>query len=726
MAAQVTPPIPTGTPSDPGAATASGGAEKVFRPAAAIRLVVRLEDFSNDDGDQAQPEGKPAKTPGARAISNLKSLQALQAVRRASGEFDPNLDAQVTIAQKKAARFVAGQTAGTQAAAPLGSGADDFSIELRVVPTDLVCSLNGFNQADKLEFEIPLANLPLPPDIVRSLFVELYMDEVGVNDFAHPTRWIPKLYQSAPMFRGYADEEEMDTDESRLSIHVTAQSLEQRLMVLKINPFTPARKIAKGGEPITAYIQRLISTIPEFNGTYGAAIGVRMFPNVDPSQVPVLDAKLFKKSLQSAQSRVQAGGQVQGAPPPGTDPAQDPGGGAPAGVGYASPAQQVCDLSVWDVITRAAWLAGVIPVYDPSITVVDTDGTVQPIGANNILLMPPQNIMETPQNGTTIPGGPPDGFEREITVGGTTKVFSQVRFFVWGSNIKSMKTARKYGRIKAPRVRCVAHNPDAPAGKRVLTAVFPTTQRGTTVSARGSGQTGKGHAPIEEEVVRLIKECRSQAQLEQIAVALYHTIGRHESVVTIETNDLASYWDPGTGKPNPDVLRLRPGSPCRVMVGVADPASSNMVVNGLSELMARRYNPAFLRKALTESADSPRFVGSQAGGSPVGADGNSSAAKSKIDEALAKLETAFQSARLTDWFYCRAVEHRWNENDGWSASIELATFQEARNLPQNLSAQDRKLNDQLKAMKSTTTPDPMAAATADNLDAYLTKKAGGL
>ena len=725
MASPVTPATPTGVPGDSGV-PASGGAEKVYRPAYAIKLTIRLEDFTNDDGQFAQVESAPAKDPHARAVQNLQQMQALQAVRRASGDLDVNLDAQVEQATKKVAKMQQGKTSGVQAAAPLGAGADDYSIELRVVPTDLTLSLNGFNQADKLELEVPLANLPLPPDLVRSLFVEVFCDEVGVNDFANPVRWIPKLFQTPPVFRGYADEESMDTDEGRLAVHVTALSLEQRLMALKINPFTKARRIAKGGEPITSYVQRLVSTIPEFNGTYGNPIGVRMFPNVDPSQIPFLDAKLFKKSLQSAQSRAAAGGMVQGAPPPGTAPGQDPGNGTPAGVGFSSPAPQVADVSVWDIITRAAWLAGVIPVYDPSIVAVDTDGSTQPIGANNILLMPPQNLMETPQDGITIPGGPPDGFSRTITVGGTTQVFSQCRFFVWGSNITSMKTARKYGRVKAPRVRCIGHNPDAPAGKRTLTAVFPTTTRGTTVSAKGSGQVGKGHAPIEEEVVRLIKECRSQEQLQQIAVALYHTIGRHESVVTIETTDLASYYDPDSGKPNPDVLRLRPGTPCRVMVVVADPASNNQVVNGLSELMARRYNPAFLRRALLESADSPRFAGATSRQSSAGVDGNSASSKSKIDQALAKLETAFQSTKLTDWFYCRAVEHRWNSDDGWSASIELATFQEARNLPQNLSKQDRDLNDQLKAAKTTSVPDPAAAATADNLSAILNTKSGGL
>jgi hypothetical protein len=103
VAADVLPPIPQGVSSDgAGAPPAFAGAEKMHRPGVAIRLIVRLEDFSNDDGPDAQPEGKPAKTPGAKAISNLTSLQALQAVRRASGEFDANLDAQVQIAKKKA------------------------------------------------------------------------------------------------------------------------------------------------------------------------------------------------------------------------------------------------------------------------------------------------------------------------------------------------------------------------------------------------------------------------------------------------------------------------------------------------------------------------------------------------------------------------------------------------------------------------------------------------
>lgn len=700
---------PEQTTRGPRAAIAGGA---VYRPAAAIRLLVRLEDFSNADGPQAQSEGKPAKTATSRAVTTAASLRALQAVRRASGEFDEGLDAQVKIADANAARAKAGTTAATGAAPPGGAGRDEHSIELGCVPLDLTVSLNGFRTADKVSFELALADLPIPPELVRSMLIEVYMGEVTVDDFGDPARWIPKVYQAPPMFRGYAEDETMEAGDDDLKIVVNALSLEQRLMTLKINPFTKDRLVAKGGEPVTSYIQRLISTIPEFNGTFGAAMGVRMFPNVDPAKVPRLDARMFKRSLQTAASRAQAGGQVQGAPPAGTDPAADPSNGQPAGVGFPTPAPAVADVSVWDIITRAAELAGVIPIYDPSIVATE-NGQLIPIGANNILLIPPQNIKETPQGGITIPGGPIDGFERELTLGGTSTIRTQVRFMVWGQNIKSMHVSRKYGREKAPRVRVLCHNPDGAPGKRILTSVFPKTLRGTSISAVGSGGGG-GHAPIQEEVVRVVREIRRQEDLDRIAVALYHTIGRREISCTIETNELSSYYDPTRPESrNPDLLRLRPGTPCRVVVAraVQDPAGDDFVVNGLSELMDRRANPAFLRRALLERPGAPAVIAADS--------------KARLEQALTKIEQAFQSSRLTDWFYCRTVEFHWNPEDGFSATIELANYVEARSLPANLSSDDAKRNDELKATKPGVKPDANAAALDANLEDLINRMGGG-
>lgn len=701
------PTAPTGVSPAATARAPGVSAKRVYRPACLVRLTVRLDDWSNDDGAQAQDEGKPAKAPGAKAVTEAARLTALQNVRRASGEHDAAADAQAEVARRKAARVKAGKT-GSQAAAPQGAPADDHSFTVGIVPQDITVCLNGFRTADRVEFEAMLTELPLPPDLVRSMLVEVYMGTVHVDDFARPDRWIPAIYQQPPMFRGYAEDESLEAGDGELKVVVSALSLEQRLMQLKINPMTPERRVKRGGEPVTDYIRRLISTIPEFNGSYGDAIGVRMFPNVDPAKVPRLDAAMFKRSLQSAASRSQGAGPVQPAP---ADPANDPSAGQPGGVGFASVAPSIAEVSVWDVITRAAELAGTIPVYDPSIVAREPDGAITPIGANNILLIPPQNIKETPQGGITIPGGPVDGFEREFTIGGQT-VRSQVRFMVWGHNIAEMKMARKYGREVAPRVRCVCHNPDGPAGKRVLTSVYPKTLRGTAVSAVGSA-AGKGHAPVQEEVVRVIREVRRQEDLDRIAVALYHAIGRREVTCVIETDEMSSYIDPTrpeTHNENPDLLSLRPGTPCRVMVArqVQDPDDPGLVVNGLSELMDRRSNPAFLRRAL---------AGGIAAAGAGGAD---------LEAALAKIEAAFQSSRLTDWFYTRNMEIRWGQQDGWRATIELANYVEARSNPANLSADDQQRNDAGKAARPRQKPSGRAAAIQANLARSIDKKGGSL
>lgn len=684
-----------------------GTAKNVYRPAVAVRLTIRLEDWGNEDGAQAQPEGKPAKRSTALVISKSASLTALQNVRRASGEFNPVADAQVEVAKRKAARVKAGKTTGANSAAPNTASADDHTIQLGIVPHDVTCNLNGFRTADKVTLVAALADLPITPELVRSMLVEVFASTVPVDDFNDPQRWVPNIFGTPPVFRGYVEEDEITAGD--LQVTINALSLEQRLMTLKINPFTKDRRIAKGGEFVTDYCRRLISTIPEFNGSLGDAIGVRVFPNVAADKVPRLDSKLFKRSLQSAASRAQAGGPVQGGPAAPVDPSQDPSNGQPMGVGFPTPSPAVADVSVWDVVTRAAELSGLIPIYDPSIVARDLNGAVIPLGANNILLVPPQTIKETPQDGVTIPGGPTDGFARDLTVGGTTSLHTEVRFLVWGSNIKDYKMVRKYGREKAPRVRVVCHNPDAPAGKRTMTSVFPVKLRGTAVSAVGS-LGGKGHAPVEEEVVRVIREIRSQEQLDQIAVALYHSIGRREVTCTIETDELSSYIDPTrpeTHNENPDLLRLRPGTPCRVIVArrVADPASDGFEVNGLSELMDRRSNPAFLRKAL-------------AAGTRLVAPG---AERARLEQALQRLEAAFTSARLTDWFYTRNVEWHWNPEDGWSMTIELANYVEARNSPANLGAEDKKRNDAIKAAKPGRKADPRAAAAQANLDALIEK-----
>jgi hypothetical protein len=361
-----------------------------------------------------------------------------------------------------------------------------------------------------------------------------------------------------------------------------------------------------------------------------------------------------------------------------------------------APAVGASQYSAWDVIVRACELCGVIPIYDPSL---DPD---------SILIIPPQNLLETPQDGIHIPGGPADGFSRDFSPLGGANVRSEVRFLVWGHNVKSMKQSRKFGRQKAPAVRCVCYTPDATGKQRALVARYPKTIRGVAPSAIGSqDQPGKaGHPPVEEVVTRVLRGLRTQEQLEQAAVALYHSIARQEVTCRIETDDMASFIDPAVGSNhngNPDMLRLRPGSPVRVRVArqQTDP-SKGLVVNELSELFERRSNPAFLRKLLRENRARAPLTAAED--------------EKALDSALERLETAFASARLTDWFYCRCINHRLSKDDGYSAEMELVNFVEARNLTA-LSAEDKATGNKLKKVKPEPVINPRQTAFEMSRDA---------
>jgi hypothetical protein len=629
-----------------------------------------------------------------------------------------------------AAASAAAPTSGSSQAPPANVPPDDLSFTVAVVPLECKVELNSFRIADKLTASFALTDLPIPPDIVRAMLVEAYYGTVAASDFGDPQRWIPNLLASqAPTFRGYVDVEDMEVgDDFRITI--SARSMEARLIDAKVHPMTKERKIHKTdsyrdpqtgvvvrGEKITKFLARFIATVPEFSGQGGSqSIGVRIYPNFDPDKEPVLSSTLFLRSLQTAQSRAQTGGLVQGAAPgaPPVDPGSQAGNGTPM-----MPAQAPGEFSAWDVVVRAAELCGFLPTYDPSIVARDPVSGELIRGSDNILLIAPQTLKETPQEGITIAGGPTDGFERQVTLGGAgAPIRTQVRFLVWGHNVKRMKTSRKFGRIKAPAVRVVCYDPDGAAGKRVLVAQFPKTPRGTLASPSGTGQgqLGKGHQPTTEVVTKTVHGIRDQRQLEQIAVAFYHAIARHELTCSIETDELSSYIDPTmpeTHNENPDLLRLRSGTPVRVTVArkVVDPVAGDLAVDSLSALFERRFNPAFLRKSLLQGSGAAAFI--------------PATAKQSVDIALAKIETAFASARLTDWFYVKVVNLSWSVDDGFSFQAELANYLEARNLPANLSAGDSATNDAGKLVKGKAPPVDakanaeaarQAAADANQLD----------
>lgn len=668
---------PTSPPAAPSMAL-HPGVPRSFRPSAILRMRVRLEDFSNEDGPNVVGRKMPLQSPRLLAQADADKRFVAQADRRASGDVDLAADVETQEAQD-----ALNNAAVTSASpAPENVSPDDLSVEFYIVPTSLTIELNGFRIADKLTAAFALHDLPIDPRVVRAILVEGWLCTVGLDDFADPGKWAPAVARAGfPMFRGYADMESLEVSDSDNQITLEAQSLEQQLMVAELDARSQAGHIPTGDEPITSFIKRIVSTVPGFSGAVGDAIAVRMFPNVDPDKEPRIGRKMLLRTMQSAQSQVAANGgvPVQAAPvdEPGEDPAATPGIGIPA-----VPKSTVEKMTVWDLVTRACEMSGaLIPIYDP---------TIDP---NAILLMPPQNLFETSDGtGQRAATSPPHlQFSRSFHRPDGSTWQSSARIMVWGHNVKSMKIQRQLGRIKAPGVRIVSYNPDAAPKERRLEVFFPTKPRSTWVQAEGTGRKAgaKGHKPVEEIVTFVIHGVRDKDVLQQAAVSLYHSLSRKELSIAIETDDMASFVDPSlpeSGNDNPDLLRLRPGMEMQVRVARNpgdDARDRGLVVNELSDLFRRQGDPQFLRGLLRGNRSS--LI--------------SPAARDRLDQSLARLEAAYQSAKLTSSFYTKVVRHTFSNDEGYSCSMELINFVEARALPANVSTQDKKLNDQMKLVK---------------------------
>lgn len=657
------------------------------RASVLVRLLLFLETGTNDDGDLALSEDAPELDAAAdTAAFNARVNKALAAAR-AAGETDLALEAEKALAARRAK---AGKSGG---AAPENVARADDAVPLYAVPVNYELTLNTFREADKFTMTLPARDLPLLPELVRSALVEVFLATVPAKDFGRAESWAPAPERRLLQFRGYADSIDLDADE--LQVQVQACSLEYVLMNKEINPLTKSRRVKGSAEKVTDFLKRFFSTIPEVSGGAlgGDPLGVRIYPNVDEDKIPLLSKQMLVRTLQSAESRAQAAGSpIMGdAPMPGSDPGAMPGQGSPS---VAAPVAGT-KIKAWDVVVRAAELCGLIPTYDPS---VDPD---------NILLMLPQTLYESPREGIKIQGGARDGFSRTFS-NGTSRVESEVRLFVWGRNLSKMRMERRYGRNKPKAVQVVSYNPDGVGMAKLVTARFPKTARGVAASPVGTtlpGAMGKGRRPVDEIVTVTVPGLRDKAAAEQLAVGLYHALSKRELKVSIETHDLQSYVDPAfpvdpNTQEGADLYRLRPGTPVRVLVArqQVDP-SKGLVVNTLSELFERRSNPAFLRKMLSEQRLRANVFRNQRD-------------YEQLEASLKKIENAYASVKLTDWFFVKTVVHKGSGDDGggYSCRIELFNYVESRNAPENLSNGDKATNDERKATKDESRADRTTAA----------------
>ena len=683
----------------------------VKRPGWFLRFYVRLEDFTNPLDDDAQPEDQPFN-PAGTGIDQLSAAETQVAIGRAAAAVVNSQNKQVQ-AQKQTeiAQLRRHQTAlKTKSAAGDQSKGDDFSIEFATVPLSLEIEDKGFRFAATLTAEFPFVDLPLDPCIVRECRVEAWIGTIPAADFATRDKWRLSPIPSATTvlrFNGYIDLDEMTHSDTEGTVHIKARSYEAVLIDGKINSMASAYRIKGDKEAITTYVNRILSQYPPTAGQTGGD-SFKAYWYGDPTKEPLLNRKTLVRSLQTAQSRNAANGSTGNTKPttqadkendttdaPGTGDSAE--GGSPA---VTPGAMKEDGISIWDLITQACELCGCIPMYRPTLpnpTTASCDGPtmfpVQVDPANCLLLVPPEAFFDDIQHGTTIVGGARDGFQRTLTTSDGTCFDSDVRFMVWGHNIKSMKLSRKFSRARPTAVEVRSYNPDADSTLRVMSSRFPPV---THKAKKGKGtrhtkMTEKGHGKIDVVRTFILKGTRDQLALDQAAVSIYHQLCRPELSVELDTDELSSYFDAQASYQNntlvssdnldPDLFRLCPGTPVHVAVARKQD-TGGLVISSLSEFYDRKgqHTEAMVRQAAARW------------GYQVSDD--------KLDIAIARIQKAYETAKLPEVFYCRTVHLKFTaETDFFSMKIELVSYLDAMNDPAQISTEAQELNDARKKRK---------------------------
>ena len=694
----------------------------VKRPGWFLRFYVRLEDFTNPLDDDAQSEDRPFNPAGA-GIDQLSAAETKAAIERAASVVVNSQNKQVQ-AQKQTeiAQLRRHQTAlKTKSAAGDQSKGDDFSIEFATVPLSLEIEDKGFRFAATLTAEFPFVDLPLDPRIVRECRVEAWIGTIPAADFATRDKWRLSPIPSATTvlrFNGYIDLDEMTHSDTEGTVHIKARSYEAVLIDGKINSMASAYRIKGDKEAITTYVNRILSQYPPTAGQTGGD-SFKAYWYGDPNLEGVLDRKTLVRSLQTAQSRNAAAGSTGHTAPTRVadqeNPAEDvhgTGDSAEGGSTAVTPGAMKEDgISIWDLITQACELCGCIPMYRPTLPnplIVSTMGRVGKVDpANCLLLVPPEAFFDDIQHGTTIVGGARDGFQRTLTTSDGTCFDSDVRFMVWGHNIKSMKLSRKFSRVRPTAVEVRCNNPDASSTLRVMSSRFPPV---TQKAKKGKGtrhtrMTEKGHGKIDVVRTIILKGTRDQLALDREARSIYHQLCRPELSVELDTDELSSYFDAQASYQNntlvssdnldPDLFRLCPGTPVHVAVARKQD-TGGLVISSLSEFYDRKgqHTEAMVRQAAARW------------GYQVSDD--------KLDIAIARIQKAYETAKLPEVFYCRTVHLKFTaETDFFSMKIELVNYLDAMNDPAQISTEAQELNDARKKHKLTKSAKRLAAEAAE-------------
>lgn len=557
--------------------------EQTYYPGAKVRLGVRFDEYV----DTTKLKGTFPKLP-AQLIRGQKGFRAPLEVKP-----DPDSPAGVN-------RMVlvpkTGQTPNAGQPQKVDKSRDGFTqIVGGIIPKNAVLSRNGIRTADTLTLQIRFLDLPIDPRTVRSCSVQFYLGTLTEEEFARGARGETR-----------SDVFGANTPNAAVPLNVIPDDYydlnQQRRTNLRFEGFVDKWEADwQDGEPMvtlecrdntTLLIDQLAPprlfinakkpidvAIAEYMANFprfsGLSIEYRPGGVEIPSLAPVLAKTAFRPNL--------------GPPPNG-------------------------DEAVWDYFTDVLGMIG---------HTIRIEGTT--VILQRIKTAVGREFVNTRSDDPYLP--------RKLETGRTL----DIRHFIYGRNIKTMKIARNYTVNALQNIEVRSYSPKR---KKVLVARFPRVgdQVFNTIVRPGDIADQKWL------VIRVGSVVEDEKALRLIAQAIYESVNRSEMTVNLKTHNLSSF---GGGNLDPDILDLQATDSIELQVN-RDDERFNSLTSVESLMLVQQRAEQYL--------------------TVVGYDG-------EFAKAYAK---AYANIGFQTTFRVRAVNMTWDVENGVEIAILAVNYLEVR------------------------------------------------
>lgn len=462
----------------------------VYYPSAKIRLRLRLDEIDQPTSLVLPPTRITERSSAADVRDALTKLR----YRAVDGVIQ--LEPRVT-------------GAALETAAEGEVSADGFTHAVTVLPHSCSIERNGIRAADTFKAEFPFVDIPFEPRLIRAAAVEVYLGVVPAGEWASGVRGRRRGAGGDPLslvpdtgnlrLLGFVDTWGDKWPESgRATVVVEGRDLTGLLLDATL----PSAVTADLNLPLDEAVADVMTTLP-------ACVGMSVEMRPRGTEAPLLARAVSRQAVarRGARGRTRA---------------------ASEGTVRRSARGSSDKTSYWDYITDLVGSAGFVCFVDGKTVVIQTPRSVY---------------------GSRFPKRDDDLFFGRTVEG----EWSEHRRFVYGRNVVSMESERKYGgkRANTVEVRCYDF-----ARKETLVERFPPDARVTNAPPGESG----GDEKI--DVFRL-SGITDRAVLRRHAQSIYEQQARNELAFKIETRDLASF---GGDNEDPDLLDLRDGDAVEVLV----------------------------------------------------------------------------------------------------------------------------------------------------------------